>query len=61
MARLSRRLSHTLLSVVVAFCFTTLAPIMASSFKSPARQGGISVVYKNGETPSWMVDIGAVL
>jgi hypothetical protein len=62
MTRSSRRLTHSLLSVVVAFCFTTLAPIMASSsFKSPARQGGVSVVYKNGETPLWMADSGAVL
>ena len=62
MTRFSRRCNHALISVVLAFCFTTLAPIMASSsFKSPARPGGVSVVYKNGETPSWMADSNAVL
>jgi hypothetical protein len=62
MTRSSRRLTHTLLSVVLAVCFTALAPILASSsFKSPARLGGVSVVYKNGETPLWMADSGAVL
>jgi hypothetical protein len=61
MTRSSRRFTHALLSVVVAFCFTTLAPIVASSsFKTPASQGGASVVYKNGETPLWMVDSSAV-
>ena len=62
MTRSSRRFTHTLLSVVVAFCFATLAPILAShSFKSPARLGGVSVVYKNAETPLWMKDGGVVL
>jgi hypothetical protein len=61
MTRSSRQLTRMFLSVVMAFCFTTLAPILASSsFKSPARQGGISVVYKNGETPLWMDDSGVL-
>jgi len=62
MTRFSRSCNHALMSVVVAFLFTTLAPIVAApSFKSPPRQGGVTVVYKNGETPSWAADSNAVL
>jgi hypothetical protein len=49
-----RKHTRGLATVALALLMLTLAPVVSSSFPRTARQGGDSVIYKNGPTPVWM-------
>lgn len=57
MTRSIRICSRGLVTVALAFCLLAVAPVVSTSFTRMARQGGDSVIHKNGPTPVWIAEI----
>jgi len=41
-------------AAIVALCMLTIGTVASTPFTQAPRPGGVSVVYKNGDTPAWM-------
>jgi len=54
MTKSLRKHTRGFATVALALFMLTLGPVVSSSFPRAVRQGGDSVIYKNGPTPVWM-------